>query len=93
MNYMLLVVILYFIIMNIFSFILFFADKRKAIARKWRVPESTLLASAFAGGSLGALLAMKTFRHKTKHLKFTLSVPLMLVLHIILFSFLFAKLK
>lgn len=92
MNYPFIFIVIYFIIMNIFAFILYFADKQKAIKRRWRIPETTLLAAAFAGGSFGAFLAMEIFRHKTKHLKFTLTVPLMMILHAALLIFAFVKL-
>lgn len=92
MNYPLVFIILYFIIMNIFTFILYFADKRKAINHRWRIPEATLLATAFAGGSFGAFSAMRVFRHKTKHLKFTLTVPLMMILHAVFLIFVVIKL-
>jgi len=60
------------------------ADKRKAKKKAWRIPEATLMGIAALGGSLGCLLGMYTFRHKTKHLKFTLGVPALLLLQILL---------
>lgn len=59
-------------------------DKRKAIKKAWRIPERTLFAVAILGGSLGSLLGMHLFRHKTKHLSFLLGIPCILILHIIL---------
>ena len=55
------------------------ADKRRARQRRWRVPEATLLLLSALGGSGGLLLGMLLFRHKTRHLKFALGVPLMLL--------------
>lgn len=92
MNYPLIFIAVYFIIINVIAFILYFADKRKAINHRWRIPEATLLAVAFAGGSFGAFFAMRVFRHKTKHLKFTLTVPLMMILHTALLIFAVVKL-
>lgn len=92
MNYPLIFIAVYFIIMNIFAFILYFADKRKAVNHRWRIPESTLLGTAFIGGSFGAFFAMRAFRHKTKHLKFTLTVPMMMTLHAVLLIFAVVKL-
>ena len=53
-------------------------DKWKAKKNRWRVRESTLLLIAALGGSVGSLLGMYLFRHKTLHLKFTLGIPLIL---------------
>lgn len=75
-------ILLYLLIVNALAFILMLADKRKAQKKLWRIPESTLLLSAAIGGSIGALAGMYTFRHKTKHLKFTLGVPAILFLQI-----------
>ena len=71
--------ILYFLIINALGFILMLADKHKARKNKWRIPESTLMGVAALGGSIGCLLGMYTVRHKTKHLKFTLGVPMILI--------------
>ena len=73
-------ILLYLLIVNAGSFLLMLADKQKAKKKLWRIPESTLLLSAAIGGSIGSLAGMYTFRHKTKHLKFTLGVPVILVL-------------
>ena len=69
---------------NLFAFVLYGVDKRKAKRDAWRIRESTLLLVAAMGGSLGALLGMELFRHKTKHVKFRVLVPLFLVLHVAL---------
>ena len=73
-------ILLYLLIVNAVSFLLMLADKQKAKKKLWRIPESTLLLSAAIGGSIGSLAGMYTFRHKTKHLKFTLGVPAILFL-------------
>ena len=75
-------ILLYLLIVNAVSFLLMLVDKRKAQKNLWRIPESTLLLSAAIGGSLGALAGMYKFRHKTKHLKFTLGVPAILIAQI-----------
>lgn len=79
---------LYIILINSWTFCLYGYDKYRAIHHGWRVPEARLLLSAFVGGSLGALLAMVIFRHKTRHLKFNLGVPLILLIHILLLNYL-----
>lgn len=75
-------ILLYLLIVNAVSFLLMLVDKQKARRKLWRIPESTLLLSAAMGGSIGALAGMYTFRHKTRHLKFTLEVPAILVAQI-----------
>ena len=69
---------------NLFTFILYGVDKLKAKRGAWRISEATLLLIALLGGSLGALLGMELFRHKTKHWKFKILVPVFLALHIAL---------
>ena len=78
------IIIAALLLVNIVAFAAYGIDKRKAQKNKWRIPESTLLLLAFIGGSLGALLGMRTFHHKTKHWKFKILVPLFLVLHLAL---------
>ena len=75
-------VLLYLTIINAASFLLMLADKLKAKRGAWRIPEKTLLGVAAAGGSIGALAGMYTFRHKTKHIRFTLGIPLILAVQI-----------
>ena len=68
-------------IMSLFTFLLYGIDKRRARRDKWRISEKTLLLCALCMGALGALAGMKVFRHKTRHLKFKLLVPLCLVIN------------
>ena len=68
----------YLLIINALGFLLMLVDKWKARKNRWRVRESTLLLIAALGGSVGSLLGMYLFRHKTLHLKFTLGIPLIL---------------
>lgn len=56
-------------------------DKKKAQNKKWRIKESTLFLVAAIGGSLGTYAGMELFRHKTKHAKFTLGLPAILLIH------------
>ena len=77
------------LLMNLLAFILYGIDKLKAKKGAWRIPEATLLLVAFLGGSVGAFLGMEIFRHKTKHAKFKILVPLFLILHIALVAYLF----
>ena len=60
----------FLLIMSLIAFLFYATDKRKARDGAWRIPESVLLLLGFFGGAFGALLAMKVFRHKTKHIYF-----------------------
>ena len=68
----------YLLIINAAGFLLMLVDKWKAKKNRWRIRESTLLIVAALGGSVGSLLGMYIFRHKTLHLKFTVGIPLIL---------------
>ena len=81
-------IILYLLIINAVAFLLMLIDKQKARKKKWRIKEATLLGVAAAGGSIGALIGMYTFRHKTLHKKFTLGIPAILALQLIIGGFL-----
>lgn len=71
-------ILLYLLIINAIGFVLMLVDKRKARKNLWRIPEATLMSAAALGGSIGCLIGMYTVRHKTRHLKFTLGIPLIL---------------
>lgn len=85
------IILAYLIIINASAFLLMLADKLKARRGKWRIPEKTLMGAALLGGSIGALAGMYAFRHKTKHPKFTIGIPVILALQIILATVLAAK--
>lgn len=74
----------YLIVINLSGFALMGIDKRKAIKRTWRISEATLFLVAIVGGSIGSIIGMKVFRHKTKHWYFVWGMPLILVFQIIL---------
>ena len=74
---------LYLILVNAVCFLLMLADKFKAKRNLWRIPEATFMTLAVLGGSVGCLIGMYTVHHKTKHLKFTVGIPCILVLQII----------
>lgn len=76
-------ILLYLLIINAAGFLFMLADKWKAKKNRWRIPEATLMTVATLGGSIGSLLGMYTVRHKTKHLKFTLGIPLILAVQIV----------
>ena len=86
------ILIIVFIIWNIIVFAMYGLDKHKAKRRSRRISEETLLLPAMLMGATGALLGMYAFRHKTKHLKFKIGVPLLLIINII-FIAVFIKLR
>lgn len=80
--------IIYFVIMNIVGFAVMGIDKRKAIKRTFRIPEATLFIVALIGGSIGSIIGMQVFRHKTRHWYFVFGMPAILVIQIALLVFL-----
>ena len=80
--------IYYVIIINFLGLLLMGIDKRKAVKNHWRIPERTLFVVSLLGGSIGSFVGMYLFRHKTKHLRFTIGIPVILVLQILAVLFL-----
>lgn len=74
----------YLITVNAISLVLMLADKQKARKKLWRIPERVLLGICVIGGSIGGLVGMKLFRHKTLHPQFSIGIPVMLALHVVL---------
>ena len=77
-------VIIYLIIINIVGFFAMGIDKWKAKKNAWRIPENTLFGITALGGGLGTIAGMYTFRHKTQKPKFTIGLPVILILEIVL---------
>lgn len=75
--------LIYLVLINLVSIIVTISDKHKAIKRKWRVPESTLLLLSAMGGSASMYVTMLIIRHKTKHPKFMIGIPVIIVLQCI----------
>lgn len=75
---------IYLSLINAAGLLIMLVDKQKAKKKAWRIPEATLMAVAALGGSLGSLIGMYAFRHKTRHPKFTLGIPALLAVHIVL---------
>ena len=78
----------YIIVINLIGFALMGLDKRKAQRSAYRIPEATLFTIALMGGSLGCVIGMFLFRHKTKHWYFKFGMPIILILQISLVVFL-----
>lgn len=81
-------ILLYLIIINAAGFLLMLVDKYQARKNLWRIPESTLMTIAAIGGSLGCLAGMYTFRHKTRHPKFTIGIPVILAIQVAIIVYL-----
>lgn len=77
----------YLLASNLLTFVIYGIDKYKARHNHWRVREATLLLLAALGGSIGALLAMRVFRHKTQHKKFRYGVPAILLVQLAIAAF------
>ena len=74
---------IYLAAINVITFIMFGADKARAVKGRWRISEAALILAALLGGSIGALAGMRVFHHKTRHRKFTVGIPVILVLQIV----------
>lgn len=85
--------LIYLLIINALAFVLMLVDKVKARKNRWRIRESTLMLVAALGGSLGSLAGMYAVRHKTQHPKFTIGIPVILALQVLIAVFLFAFLS
>ena len=81
----------YLLLINAVGFMLMLIDKQKARKMRWRIPEATLFTIAFLGGSLGCIGGMYLVRHKTRHPKFTLGLPILLAVQIMLLVIFFLR--
>lgn len=77
-------ILIFFFVMSIITFILFGIDKQKAKKGKWRIRESVLLGFSAIGGSFGAFLGMWIFAHKITKPKFSMTIPILTVVHAVL---------
>lgn len=78
------ILLLYLVFMNCFGFLLMGIDKKKAEKHLWRIPEKSLFLAALFGGSIGSMIGMKVFHHKTRKMIFVVGMPLILILQIAL---------
>mgnify|MGYP000309656031 FL=1 len=81
--------LIYLVGINLAGFIIMGVDKKRAIRGAWRISEASLFFTALLGGSLGCILGMQHFRHKTKHWYFKYGMPAILVVQVLLFALLF----
>jgi len=75
----------YILIINLYGIFVMYSDKNKSKKGKWRTPEKTIFIIAFAFGALGIFIGMRLFRHKTKHNKFVIGIPLILIVQVFIF--------
>lgn len=85
------VLLVWLAVINLLTFIVYGADKRRARKGKWRVPEKMLFLLPLLGGSIGALLGMRVFHHKTKHWYFVWGIPAILLAQIALAVWIYTK--
>lgn len=83
------VLLLYLELINLAAFVMMGADKHRARVHRERIPEAVLLAVAVAGGSIGAIAGMLLFRHKTLKPKFSVGLPVILGMQVLLCLLLF----
>jgi len=76
----------YITLINILGLTLMYIDKIKAINKEWRISENTLILVSILGGSIGSYFGMKLFRHKTKHIKFSIGIPIIIVFQLFIIS-------
>ena len=77
----------YLIVINVVTFLVYGIDKWKAKQGSWRISEATLLILAVIGGSIGALLGMKVWRHKTQHKKFRYGIPVIIIIQLVIIGY------
>ena len=80
--------ICYFLIVNLIGFLSMYVDKRRARKHLWRIPETTLFIIAIIGGSIGSIVGMHLFRHKTRHWYLVYGIPAILIIQIALVALL-----
>ena len=85
------IIVSYLVMMNAVGLAVMGLDKKKAIKNEWRIPEKTLFLVSIIGGSVGTLVGMYLFRHKTKHWYFVVGMPAILVVHVVIGFFLYSR--
>lgn len=77
-------IVIYLVMINVIGFLAMYLDKQKARNGSWRISEKTLMMLTALGGGIGTLTGMYLFRHKTKKLKFTIGIPVIIIAEILL---------
>ena len=84
-------IIIYLVSINLIGLLVMYIDNKKPKYGRWRIPEKTLLIVALLGGSIGTMIGMRLFRHKTQKIKFTLGFPTILISEIIIITYFLIK--
>lgn len=84
MNIILFILAIYLILINLIAVIVTIYDKLCAVKRRWRIKESTLLLLSALGGSISMYITMLLIRHKTRHKRFMLGIPLILIFQLLI---------
>ena len=87
------IVLIFLAVINAVTFFLYGIDKLKAKRSKWRISEATLIWFAVCGGSIGALLGMKTWHHKTQHAKFKYGLPFILLAQVLAVAYIMMQIN
>ena len=87
------ILVIYLLAVNLFAFILYGIDKKRARNREWRISERALIGIAVIGGSVGAILGMHVFHHKTRYWYFRYGLPVILIIQVLLAWFLYNGLR
>jgi uncharacterized membrane protein YsdA (DUF1294 family) len=74
---------------NLLGFVLMGVDKKRAKNNEWRIPERTLWGVSILGGAIGSFIGMRVFHHKTKHNSFRIGMPLLIIVHVVLYGYFF----
>ncbi len=88
-KFMIMIALTYIVILNIVGYAMMGIDKKRAIRGAYRISEASLFTVALIGGSVGSILGMQHFRHKTKHNSFVFGMPAILILQLVLAAYLF----
>lgn len=84
-------IIVYLLAINLIGILIMYIDKKKAKYGRWRISEKALLIVALLGGSIGTIIGMYWFRHKTQKIKFTLGFPTILISEIVIITYFLIK--
>lgn len=86
-------ILAYIAAVNLLTLFLMRVDKQKAIKNQFRIPERTFFLLSLLGGAIGTYIGMKIFRHKTKHGRFTIGIPILIIVNLATFIYAFVSMS
>lgn len=86
-------ILAYIAAVNLLTLFLMRVDKQKAIKNQFRIPERTFFLLSLLGGAIGTYIGMKAFRHKTKHGRFTIGIPILIIVNLAAFIYVFGSMS